>query len=163
MSTPSPHGERALWLELKIPPPVVTLCTAGLMWLAPPVFGVDETPFGVRLGAAVMLAALGVGIALSGVILFRQSRTTINPTRPSATTALVTGGIYRRTRNPMYVGLLLVLLGWAAYLANPLALVPIPLFVLYIGRFQIRPEERALAARFGEDYAAYCARVRRWL
>ena len=102
-------------------------------------------------------------MALAGAVAFRKYRTTVNPMHPESTTALVTTGIYSFTRNPMYVGLLLVLAAWAAWLSNLLALVILPVFVAYVSRFQIVPEERALAARFGEQFALYCRRVRRWV
>ena len=76
---------------------------------------------------------------------------------------LLTSGPYAFTRNPMYLGLLLVLLGWAAYLSNALACVFLPAFVLYMNRFQIGPEERALAALFGQAFLDYKNRVRRWV
>ncbi len=87
----------------------------------------------------------------------------MNPTKPSATSSLVTGGVFRLTRNPMYLSLLLYLLAWAAYLSNWLAALLVPLFVVYITELQIKPEERALSALFGAEYASYKARVRRWL
>ena len=87
----------------------------------------------------------------------------MNPTKPGATSSLVTGGVFRLTRNPMYLSLVLYLLAWAVYLSNWLALLLVPLFVLYLDRFQIKPEERALSALFGPEYASYQARVRRWL
>jgi protein-S-isoprenylcysteine O-methyltransferase Ste14 len=87
----------------------------------------------------------------------------MNPTKPSATSSLVTNGVFRFTRNPMYLSLLLYLVAWAVYLANWLALLLVPVFMLYITRFQIKPEERALSAQFGPEYASYKARVRRWL
>ena len=87
----------------------------------------------------------------------------MNPTRPNATSSLVTGGVFRLTRNPMYLSLLLYLLAWAAYLSNWLALLLVPVFVLYINELQIKPEERALSTLFGDEYRSYAARVRRWL
>jgi protein-S-isoprenylcysteine O-methyltransferase Ste14 len=87
----------------------------------------------------------------------------VNPLKPDATTVLVTAGIYRFTRNPMYIGLTLTLLGWAAFLGNLLAFALLPLFVFYITQFQIKPEERALRSLFGSIYEDYCAKVRRWL
>ena len=83
--------------------------------------------------------------------------------QPAKTTSLVAGGVYRFTRNPMYLGLLLVLAGWAVFLSNALAFALLPAFIAYIGRFQIAPEERALAAKFGTEYEAYRTEVRRWL
>jgi protein-S-isoprenylcysteine O-methyltransferase Ste14 len=87
----------------------------------------------------------------------------MNPMKPDPTSSLVVSGIYRYTRNPMYLGFLLILLAWAAALSNLLALVSLLAFVLYMNRFQIVPEERILASRFAQDYAEYRARVRRWL
>ncbi len=87
----------------------------------------------------------------------------MNPIKPGAASSLVTGGVFRFTRNPMYLSLLLYLLAWTAYLSNWLALLLVPVFVLYINQLQIKPEERALSALFGSEYASYKARVRRWL
>ena len=150
-------------LELLIPPPLVAAVAAALMWglarvtpgLAAPI------PAAPWIGAA--LAALGLGVELSGVLVFLRQRTTVNPLRPSRASALVTGGIYRWTRNPMYLGWLPILAGWAAYLEHLPALAGVPLFALYITRFQILPEERAMEAKFGEAFRAYRSRVRRWL
>jgi protein-S-isoprenylcysteine O-methyltransferase Ste14 len=76
---------------------------------------------------------------------------------------MVTSGVYRHTRNPMYLGMLCLLGAWAAWLGNAAALLGLPAFVAYMNRFQIAPEERALAQRFGAAFDAYAARVRRWL
>jgi protein-S-isoprenylcysteine O-methyltransferase Ste14 len=94
---------------------------------------------------------------------FLRAKTTMNPTKPNATTSLVTHGIYRFTRNPMYLSLVFYLVTWAAYLSNWLALLVVPVFMLYIDRFQIQPEERALAALYGAEFASYRSRVRKWL
>ncbi|OOG42906.1 isoprenylcysteine carboxylmethyltransferase family protein [Polaromonas sp. A23] len=150
-------------LELKIPPPVLGLGLALLMWLTSLLFEPWSMPFGLRLGAALVLVAVGQSISMAGILLFRRAGTTVNPFTPGATSSLVTNGVYRFTRNPMYIGLLLTLLGWAAFLSSPPALVYLVVFVLYMNRFQIGPEERVLSSLFGADYAAYQARVRRWL
>jgi protein-S-isoprenylcysteine O-methyltransferase Ste14 len=112
---------------------------------------------------AVPVAAVGVSLDAIALFHFLHWRTTINPLKPASASALVTKGIYRLTRNPMYLGLATLLLAWAIYLGNLAALAGVPLFILYMNRFQIAPEERALAARFGAEFAAYRARVRRWL
>jgi len=109
------------------------------------------------------LALIGVLVCLSGVISFRRSKTTVNPTKPDSTSALVVSGVYKYTRNPMYVGFALVLLGWAAFLSNLAAFALAPVFVVYIDRFQIRPEERVLFSLFPHEYPAYRAKVRRWV
>lgn len=113
--------------------------------------------------AATALAATGIAIALAGVAAFRRCRTTVNPHSPGKTSSVVSHGIYRWTRNPMYLGLLFALVGWAVFLANATALAGLPAFVAYMNRFQIGPEERILIAKFGPAYASYLASVRRWL
>jgi protein-S-isoprenylcysteine O-methyltransferase Ste14 len=151
------------FLELKIPPPVVGLCIGFLMWLMPPLAGTLDIPSGIRIAIALALLVVGQGIAIAGMVEFRRAKTTINPVKASSASSLVSGGIYRFTRNPMYLGMLLTLIGWTAYLSNPLALIFLPLFVLYINRFQIGPEERVLSSLFGAPYAAYMGKVRRWV
>lgn len=151
------------WLEHKIPPPVVGVIVGLVMWglsqLGSPLPISDP----LRFAATALLVAVGLGFDVLGLLEFRAKRTTVNPLRPEKASALVDGGVYRITRNPMYVGMLCLLLGWAAFLAAPLALIGPVLFVLYITRFQIIPEERILRERFGEPYSAYAQRVRRWV
>jgi protein-S-isoprenylcysteine O-methyltransferase Ste14 len=149
--------------RLKIPPVVTGLLLGGLMWAA----ARTAPDFGFMLPArrigALLLALTGVGIALLGVISFRRARTTVNPLHPEAASTLVVSGVYRFTRNPMYLGLLLVLLGWAVFLANALAFVFPAIYVPLMNRLQILPEERALAEKFGAGFADYKSQVRRWL
>ena len=99
----------------------------------------------------------------SGIVSFVRARTTVNPMKPESSSTLIVSGIYGLTRNPMYLGLLLILIGWAVFISNILAFVVLPAFVIYINRFQIDPEERALASRFRDDFVQYASRVRRWL
>jgi len=150
-------------LELKVPPPAVTLTFVLLMWLvswAVPQLGFD---FPGRVVVAAALCAAGTMTILLGVAAFRRLKTTLNPMKPESSTALVVSGVYRFTRNPMYLGLLLVLAGWAVFLLNLLAFLLLPAFVFYMNRFQIEPEERALSSRFPAEFVAYERRVRRWL
>jgi len=111
---------------------------------------------------AAVLVPVGFVTGLLGVMTFLKAKTTIDPTKPRAS-SLVTWGVYAISRNPMYVGGLIMLLGWAFFLSNALAFVFLPLYVVYINHFQIAPEERALTSLFGETYVAYQARARRWL
>lgn len=150
-------------LELKVPPPVVALVIGAAMWFASRYGPALVLSLSARTAAFVVLALAGGATALAGDLELRRARTTMNPFRPQNSTALVTSGIYNVTRNPMYVGLTLVVLGWAAFLCSAAALLGPVAFVLYITRFQIAPEERVLAAKFAEAYAEYTARVRRWL
>ncbi len=133
------------------------------MWFASSLVPPVVVPFGVRVGAALALVAIGQSISISGMVSFRRAKTTMNPIKPGAASSLVSSGVYRFTRNPMYLGLSVTLLGWAMFLSNPLALLAVALFVLYINRFQINPEERVLWSLFGAEYAAYKEKVRRWL
>jgi protein-S-isoprenylcysteine O-methyltransferase Ste14 len=150
-------------LELKVPPPLVALLFGLLMWLALRLVAPVDVDSRVRAVLAIAIACIAFAVGLMAIVSFRRARTTINPTKPGAASSLVTGGVFRLTRNPMYLSLLLYLLAWAVYLSSWLALLFLPAFVLFINRFQITPEERTLSALFGPEYAAYRARVRRWL
>lgn len=150
-------------LELKIPPAVIGVVLGVAMAATShftPAFG-----FSVLAGRfiAAGIAMTGVGIAILGVASFRRARTTVNPLQPATTSNLVVTGIYHRTRNPMYLGMLLLLLGWALFLSNLMAVVLATVFVPLMNRLQILPEERALASLFGSAFTEYKAKVRRWL
>jgi protein-S-isoprenylcysteine O-methyltransferase Ste14 len=150
-------------LSLKVPPPIVAFLMAVMMWLiarAAPSFAF-MLPAHRALAGCVALT--GVVISMTGVASFRRARTTVNPLRPEKASSLVVSGIYKLTRNPMYLGLLLVLVAWAVYLSNAPAFILLPAFILYMNRFQIGPEEDALSSLFGPEFAKYKARVRRWL
>lgn len=150
-------------LELRVPPLAVLLIAGVLMGLSalwtPPLAWSPA----IRILSGATIAAIGILIAIFGVVAFRRARTTVNPMRPDGASSLVASGIYNYTRNPMYLGMLLVLIGWAAYLARPWALAVLPVFVIYMNRFQIGPEERVLEGIFGAEFDAYRSRVRRWM
>ena len=150
-------------LKLKVPPVAAGLIAAALMWVAAWAAPVFAFTYPGAYMYSVGLALIGVLTCLAGVVSFRRAKTTVNPMKPASASSLVVSGIYRYTRNPMYLGFLLILLGWAAFLSNVLALVFLPGFVLYMNRFQIFPEERVLGTLFANDFAKYRARVRRWL
>jgi protein-S-isoprenylcysteine O-methyltransferase Ste14 len=150
-------------LELKIPPAVVLLLLGAVMYATArlaPVFGF-VLPANRIIAAGVTL--IGVIIALLGVASFRRAGTTVNPLQPEAASQLVVSGVYRWTRNPMYLGMLLVLLGWGVLLGNALAFLFAAAFIPLMNRLQIGPEERTLAATFGSAFTAYQSAVRRWL
>jgi protein-S-isoprenylcysteine O-methyltransferase Ste14 len=150
-------------LELKVPPLLVALILGASMWLVARLTPglAAELPYAEVVAGAVLLAA--VAIALAGVVAFRRARTTVDPIHPDHASAIVTGGIYGLTRNPMYLGFLLLLAAWAIWLGNLPACLGLPAFVKYMNRFQILPEERFLGGKFGAPYAAYLLRVRRWI
>jgi protein-S-isoprenylcysteine O-methyltransferase Ste14 len=150
-------------LEHKVPPPLIALLSAAMMWAiarAAPAIQIDST---VRFALVAILATIGGIFAFSGFSAFARAKTTVNPIDIEAASALVTTGIFRYTRNPMYLALTMLLLAFAAYLAVPWALLGPLAFVLYITRFQIIPEERVLLAKFGAAYTDYQGQVRRWL
>ncbi|ESS72771.1 hypothetical protein MGMO_45c00030 [Methyloglobulus morosus KoM1] len=150
-------------LELRFPPPFVALVTIVLMWLLSHTLPKTNAFGTTRIPVAMGLAILGAAFAVSGATQFKRAQTTVNPRRPEGTSILVTNGIYRITRNPMYVGLMLVLMGWAAFLASPVSLGGVVAFIAYITRFQIKPEERILLEKFGEEYRTYILGRRRWI
>lgn len=150
-------------LELKIPPPLVALVIALAMWLMSHYAPTVPMSFAVRIGLTIVIALVGAAFSISGGIAFRRAKTTVNPMTPDKASSLVTAGVYRITRNPMYVGLLLALVAWAMLLGSLYLLLGPVLFIAYISRFQIAPEERILLGLFGEEYADYLKRVRPWL
>ncbi|MEK9712373.1 MAG: isoprenylcysteine carboxylmethyltransferase family protein [Thalassolituus sp.] len=151
------------WLEHKIPPPVVGALCALFMWcLSVFTYQVAWWGTGAQIVTAI-LVIVGLLFDSSGLLSFIRSKTTINPVHIERASHLVTSGIYRATRNPMYLGMAFLLTALAIWLEAPLAFTGPILFVLYITRFQIIPEERILVELFGDEYQAYKSKVRRWI
>ena len=133
------------------------------MWVvawAAPAFGFA---FPAHFISAMGVVVIGIAIAGMGVFSFSRAKTTVNPMKPDSSSTLVVSGIYRLTRNPMYLGILLLLIGWGIFLSNALAFLVLPGFILYMNRFQIEPEERALTRLFGQAFVTYRSQVRRWI
>ena len=150
------------FLELKIPPPVLMpLAFAMMFGLWHGQFCPLSNPWSIPM--AVLLGVIGLIFILPSLLRFRKTDTTIVPTHPERATRLVTSGMYRFSRNPMYLGATLILLAIGLYFDDGLALLPVPLFAVYLHFFQIIPEERALDRLFGEEYSDYKKRVRRWI
>ena len=150
-------------LELRIPPPLVML----LFMVT--VFGFDKIkPFTLfylpwlTYVSVISLVTLGGVVALWGVKEFKEAKTTVNPLKPESSSSLVSSGIYQYTRNPMYLGLLLILLSAVIYTQHPLGLVSALGFVSYMNRFQIEPEEKMLVKLFGDEFVDYSNQVKRW-
>ena len=138
-------------LEHKVPPPLIGALCASLMWLIcgmPPLTG--RPP--LLLVPALALVVLGLTVDAAGVLSFRRARTTVNPFAPERTVNIVSSGIYRLSRNPMYLGMACILTGWAVWLWQVQAVLGVVLFVTWITRFQIIPEERVLTQKFGTEY-----------
>lgn len=150
-------------LEKRIPPLLLVLIIGAAMWSVSsftPQLPLDET---LRTVAAGLVFVVGVLFPIAGVLAFRRAHTTVDPRTPEASSALVCSGIYRYSRNPMYVGFAFWLLAWGIFLGDGWTLLGVVVFVLYMNRFQIIPEERALRELFGDEFRAYQHRVRRWL
>ena len=150
-------------LDHKIPPPVIALLCAGLAWIAVRYTAELTFLFPGRLPLMAALVLAGFALDLSGLVAFRKAKTTVNPLLPARSTSIVQAFPYTFTRNPMYLGMALILLGYCTYLGNPASLVGVAAFCTYITRFQIIPEERLLLGKFGEPYARYKSQVRRWI
>ena len=150
-------------LEHRIPPPIVAVMIGAAMWAVSRITPSVPIDGRLRFALSAAFAACGFGLAAMAMTAFRRVRTTISPVKVEKASSMVTMGVYGRTRNPMYLGLIFVLTGWTIYLAAPWAILGPVLFVLFTTRFQIVPEERVLTAKFGSEYTDYQARVRRWL
>lgn len=150
-------------LETKLPPLLLVLALAALAWLMAWLWPALNLRFAGQRGLALGLALLAAAIALAGVQAFRQHGTTVDPMQPAHSSAVVRSGIYRFSRNPMYLGFGLGLTAWIIALGHVASALLIPIYVAYMVRFQIRPEEAALQAKFGEPFVVYMRRVRRWL
>jgi len=150
-------------LELKIPPVLITSLFALLMWLVSRLTPAIPISPELRITFLLLFTGLGAYVGLAAVASFRKANTTVNPLTPESISSLVVSGIFSRTRNPMYLALLLALTGWGLYLANLLSLLLTIGFIFYMNRFQIQPEERALEEIFGSEFNEYKKQVRRWI
>ena len=150
-------------LETKIPPPVYGIATAALIWwLAKAAPSLTLIPSSIsKLGIALII--VGVLIDVYALVQFIKQRTTPNPLSPQNANDIVISGLYKFSRNPMYLGLLLSLTGWAIYQANLIGFVCLPIFIWLINTLQITPEERILLEKFGDSYQQYLTKVRRWI
>ena len=151
-------------LELKIHPPIILVSCGVFAWL---ISITAATPFdfpkNVTITFAIITVIVGLVLAISAIFKFHRAETTLDPTKPGDSSVLVTSGVFRFTRNPMYLALLLILVGWVVYLGSIAGFIVPLIFITYISRFQIRPEERYLASRFGKAYSDYCNEVKRWI
>ena len=150
-------------LETKIPPPVYGLLTALIIWWIASILPSLELLPGWFKQAGILLIVIGISLDLTALSQFFKQKTTPNPLSPNKANTIVVSGLYRYSRNPMYLGLLISLTGWALYLGNLAGLACLPIFVLLLNQMQIKPEERALKEKFGESYRNYLRDVRRWL
>ncbi|HNT38243.1 MAG TPA: isoprenylcysteine carboxylmethyltransferase family protein [Rubrivivax sp.] len=154
---------RASFLDTRVPAPVVAALLGAAMkgYRLANEIGIDPTPLRMHLG--ITLSQVSVVVVLAALASLWRARTTINPLQPARATALVTGGAYRFTRNPMYLSLLLLLVAYAIRIDSFVVWLAPLVYVAYVTRFQILPEERVLQQKFGAAFEAYRARTRRWI
>lgn len=150
------------FLELRIHPPIILILCMALAYVLSHYFPVYTLP-AIITQSYVYVSTAGVLIALLGIWQFKVAKTTIDPKRPDKVSNIVSSGIYRLTRNPMYLGMLIVLIAAVFKFADLSGSLAIILFISYITLFQIKPEERMIEKLFGEEYLAYKNQVRRWL
>ena len=146
-----------------IPPPVIVVLLGAAMWAVDRKLTFGSFESGLLVAIAGILCAVGLLLMVAAAASFVAVKTTINPLRPSRASSLITTGVFTISRNPIYLGDLLLLVAFAVWLGNVVNIVFLAVFVWVINRYQILPEERALETLFGDSYVAYCASVRRWL
>jgi protein-S-isoprenylcysteine O-methyltransferase Ste14 len=149
-------------MKLKLPPAIVFLIFGILMYLLAEFLPVGYFDFFGRRYLIKALLIMAVVISCAALIQFFLVKTSIDPKNPSKASSLVSNGIYKYSRNPMYLGLLLILLAWALWLGNAFNVLLAAGFVSYMNAFQLQPEEASLASLFGKEYKNYCIKVRRW-
>ena len=150
-------------MKLTLPPGIQGPIFAAMSWVLAKRFPEFSFEWDAMRYVAAGFAAAGLLIIATAISQFTNAKTTINPMTPDNAEKLVVKGLYRFTRNPMYLGVLFLLLAWAAFLQNVVSFAPAALFIVFMTLFQIKPEEKALRKKFGADYDEYCRRVRRWI
>ena len=148
-------------MKTKIPPPILALVMIVLIYLSS--FFIESTTFNYQGSFSILALILGFECLLPSFKLFAKFKTTITPLKPSNSTALVTEGLYRYSRNPMYLGLLLITIASTIWFGTWLGIIINIVFIFLFNFLQIIPEEEALLEIFGEEYEEYKKNVRRWI
>ena len=150
--------------KIKIPPLALTGMFLIIMFILSGLFPQFTVNIPRNIIVSIILTIIGASICISGVTSFRLAQTTVNPNKPEQASTLVIRGVYRLSRNPMYLGFLLLLIAWGIFLSHWLSLLILPtIFVIYINRFQIPLEEKALYLKFGDEFISYKKLVHKWL
>ena len=148
-------------MKTKIPPPIIALICIAINYLSTYLINPIKFPNIEIIGGLILL--FGLITAILAIILFKKTETTINPMTPEQTTTLVTTGIFSRTRNPMYLGLFFVICSTVLFFGSWFGIIILIIFVWYINKFQIIPEEETMEKLFGNKYNEYRQHVRRWI
>jgi|TARA_B110000240_G_scaffold184477_1_gene219135 protein-S-isoprenylcysteine O-methyltransferase Ste14 len=151
-------------MKTKIPPPLVALIAMLLTFLSRDYLDIFYLHPHLQRTLFLLFLVIGVSVIFLATRQFKISKTTVNPLKPETASSLVTSGIFRRTRNPMYLGLTSLLISFSIYFSSVFGIIIyLPLFISYITIFQIIPEEDAMNKLFSNDYKSYCLKVRRWI
>lgn len=146
-----------------LPPPVAGILALCVMWGLDQLFPTARLAFPGQGLLALLIIGFALWLDIIAIRTFRKAGTTTNPVSPEKTSTLVDHGLFARSRNPIYVALILFLIAGGLWFGNPVNLVVIAGFIWFMTNFQIKPEEAALTELFGEQYEAYCRKVRRWI
>ncbi len=150
-------------MNLKVPPVIVVAITVFLMWVIEKYLPVEFLALNAPKWIIILTSILGIVCIVLGVIQFSVKKTTVNPHKPEDSTSLVSSGIYSISRNPMYMGMLMLLVFYGLFLGDGLVFLMLPVFIWYMNSFQIKPEEEMMIELFGDEYKDYQKRVRRWI
>ena len=143
-----------------LPPPIVTLIFVLLIYLSKPFF--PELIFNYSNILSLFFFISGIIIIIISFQMFKRKKTTINPIKIEKASSLVTNGIFKYSRNPMYFGMVLILISTGIKFNFYGGILMIVIFICFITYFQILPEERAMLKLFGKDFINYKNKTRRW-
>jgi len=146
---------------IKIPPPLIVLTIIISIYFSSKRIDLINIPF--QLEISFFMLSLGILIFINPVLKFIKSKTTINPIQFEETNKLVTSGIFKYSRNPMYLGMLMIIISTSIFYLNIYSMLTPFLFIFWINKFQIKREEAFLAEKFGKEYLSYKNKTRRWI
>ena len=146
---------------IKIPPPILVLILTSLVYFSSTKLESIYLPY--RQTVSVLILIIGLVVIISPVFDFIKSKTTVNPVKFQNVNRLVTTGIYRYSRNPMYLGMILIIISTTVYYLNLLSVFSPLIFYIWINKFQISREEIFLEGKFGNEYLKYKSKTRRWI
>ena len=146
---------------IKIPPPILVLILITSNYFSQNRLEIIYLPY--KNSTSFLILLVGSLILINTVFKFIKSKTTVNPVKFKKVNKLVTSGIYKYSRNPMYLGMILIIISTSIYYLNYYSLVTPFIFYFWINRFQIKREEIFLTEKFGKEYLLYMSKTRRWI
>ena len=147
--------------KLKIPPPILVIILITSIYFSSDKLDLISIPY--RTLFSIVILSIGILVIINPVVKFIKSKTTVNPVEFKNVEKLVTSGIYKYSRNPMYLGMIMILISTTVYYLNFYSLLTPFIFYFWINRFQIKREEVFLEEKFGQEYLSYKTKTRRWI